>query len=86
MVSDPITPLSRTPNSTTRRQNLSSSSFNHNMGNDALEIKPILTDEDGLNNEISLRLIGDLKVHSPTTTPPLRDKEVFDLGKSFDFR
>jgi hypothetical protein len=40
------------------------------MDNDALEIKAILTDEDSLNNEITLSLIRDLKIQWHSNEKP----------------
>ncbi|KAF1998857.1 myosin-2 [Amniculicola lignicola CBS 123094] len=62
--------------STVHRQNLSGSTFNHNMDNVELELENILADEDMLNDEVTLGLIKNLKIPPPTTTPPPTDKEV----------
>jgi myosin-5 len=57
------------------RQNLSGSTFAQ-LDNVELELEGILADEDMLNDEVTLGLIKNLKIPSPTTTPPPTDKEV----------
>lgn len=69
-------PVSMAIGSTVHRQNLSGSTFNPNMDNVELELENILADEDNLNDEVTLGLIKNLKIPSPTTTPPPTDKEV----------
>ncbi|KAF2184698.1 myosin-2 [Zopfia rhizophila CBS 207.26] len=69
-------PVSMAIGSTIHRQNLSGSTFNPNMDNVELELENILADEDMLNDEVTLGLIRNLKIPSPTTTPPPTDKEV----------
>jgi myosin-5 len=69
-------PVSMAVGSTVHRQNLSGSTFNPNMDNVELELENILADEDMLNDEVTLGLIKNLKIPSPTTTPPPTDKEV----------
>jgi myosin-5 len=58
------------------RQNLSSSAFNANADNVEFELENLLADEDGLNDEVTMGLIRNLKITAPTTTPPPTDKEV----------
>ncbi len=41
-----------------------------------MELENILADEDMLNDEVTLGLIKNLKIPSPTSTPPPTDKEV----------
>ncbi|KAI1662989.1 putative myosin MYO2 [Daldinia decipiens] len=41
-----------------------------------MELENLLADEDGLNEEVTLGLIKNLKIPSPSTTPPPSDKEV----------
>jgi myosin-5 len=40
------------------------------------ELENLLADEDGLNDEVTMGLIRNLKIPIPTTTPPPSDKEV----------
>ncbi|KAF1971825.1 myosin-2 [Bimuria novae-zelandiae CBS 107.79] len=68
-------PVSMAVGSTVHRQNLSGSTFTH-LDNVELELENILGDEDNLNDEVTLGLIKNLKIPSPTTTPPPTDKEV----------
>jgi len=56
--------------------NLSGSTFAANFENVELELESILADEENLNDEVTLGLIKNLKIPSPTTTPPPTDKEV----------
>ncbi|OCL03844.1 hypothetical protein AOQ84DRAFT_391948 [Glonium stellatum] len=69
-------PVSMALSSTVHRQNLSGSTFNPNLDNVELELENILAEEDILNDEVTLGLIRNLKIPSPTTTPPPTDKEV----------
>ncbi|KAI0019618.1 putative myosin MYO2 [Xylariomycetidae sp. FL0641] len=41
-----------------------------------MELENLLADEDGLNDEVTLGLIKNLRIPSPNTTPPPSDKEV----------
>ncbi|KAI0885232.1 putative myosin MYO2 [Annulohypoxylon maeteangense] len=41
-----------------------------------MELENLLADEDGLNDEVTLGLIKNLKIPSPNTNPPPSDKEV----------
>ena len=41
-----------------------------------MELESLLADEDGLNEEVTMGLIKNLKIPSPNTTPPPSDKEV----------
>jgi myosin-5 len=68
-------PVSMAPGSSAHRQNLSGSTF-ANFDNVEAELESILADEDMLNDEVTLGLIKNLKIPSPTTTPPPTDKEV----------
>ncbi|KAF2742244.1 myosin-2 [Sporormia fimetaria CBS 119925] len=69
-------PMSMAVGATVHRQNLSGSTFNPNFDNVELELENILADEDGLNDEVTLGLIKNLRIPSPSTTPPPTDKEV----------
>jgi myosin-5 len=68
-------PTSLAVQSYAHQKNLSGSTFN-NLDNVELELENILADEDMLNDEVTLGLIRNLKIPSPTTTPPPTDKEV----------
>ncbi|KAH8725202.1 P-loop containing nucleoside triphosphate hydrolase protein [Phaeosphaeriaceae sp. PMI808] len=68
-------PVSMAPGSSAHRQNLSGSTFAH-FDNVEAELESILADEDMLNDEVTLGLIKNLKIPSPSTTPPPTDKEV----------
>tara|TARA_R110002003_G_scaffold95_6_gene7276 strand:+ start:17298 stop:21644 length:4347 start_codon:yes stop_codon:yes gene_type:complete len=68
-------PVSLAPGSSAHRQNLSGSTFAH-FDNVEAELESILADEDMLNDEVTLGLIKNLKIPSPTSTPPPTDKEV----------
>jgi myosin-5 len=65
-------PVSMAPGSTIHRQNLSGSTFAQ-LDNVELELENILAEEDMLNDEVTLGLIKNLKIPSPTTTPPPTD-------------
>ncbi|KAG8404988.1 Myosin type-2 heavy chain 1 [Metarhizium acridum] len=41
-----------------------------------MELESLLADEDGLNEEVTMGLIRNLKIPSPNSTPPPSDKEV----------
>lgn len=66
-------PVSMAIGSSTHRQNLST--FNQ-YENVEMELEALLADEDALNEEVTMGLIKNLKIPSPTTTPPPTDKEV----------
>jgi myosin-5 len=69
-------PVSVAVGSTVHKQNLSGSTFNPNFENVELELENILADEENLNDEVTIGLIKNLKIPSPTNTPPPTDKEV----------
>jgi len=61
----------------TTRQNLPGApTFMPGVDNIELELETLLADEDGLNEEVTLGLIRNLKIPSPATNPPPSDKEV----------
>lgn len=62
--------------STLHRQNLSGSPLMPGVDNIEFELENLLADEDGLNDEVTMGLIRNLKIPIPTTTPPPTDKEV----------
>ena len=57
-------------------QNLSGSTFNPGLENVEMELENLLADEDGLNEEVTLGLIRNLKIPAPGSVPPPTDKEV----------
>lgn len=69
-------PVSMAVTSTAHRQNLSGTTFIPGVDNIEMELETLLADEDGLNEEVTMGLIRNLKIPSPNTTPPPSDKEV----------
>ena len=59
-----------------RQTTLSGSTFIPGVDNIEMELESLLADEDGLNEEVTMGLIRNLKIPSPATTPPPTDKEV----------
>ncbi|EGP85268.1 myosin class 5 [Zymoseptoria tritici IPO323] len=57
-------------------QNLSGSTFNTGLENVEMELENLLADEDGLNDEVTMGLIRNLKIPAPGGNPPPTDKEV----------
>ena len=57
-------------------QNLSGSTFNPGLENVETELENLLADEDGLNEEVTMGLIRNLKIPAPGSNPPPTDKEV----------
>lgn len=68
-------PVSMMPG-TVNRQNLSGSTFVPGVDSIELELESLLADEDGLNEEVTIGLIRNLKIPSPNSTPPPSEKEV----------
>jgi myosin-5 len=58
------------------RNNVSGPALSPTMDNVEMELVNLLSDEDGLNDEIAMGLIKALKIPSPTASPPPSDKEV----------
>ncbi|KAI9750464.1 MAG: hypothetical protein M4579_006454 [Chaenotheca gracillima] len=58
------------------RQNLSGSTLLPVVDNVEVELENLLADEDGLNDEVTMGLIRNLKMPAPGSTPPPTDKEV----------
>jgi myosin V len=58
------------------RQALPGSAFIPGVDNVEFELENLLADEDGLNDEVTMGLIRNLKIPAPGTTPPPTDKEV----------
>lgn len=69
-------PVSMAITSHAHRQNLSGTTYIPGIDNIETELESLLADEDGLNEEVTMGLIRNLKIPSPTTTPPPSDKEV----------
>ena len=64
------------PSSTAQGQNLSGSTFNPVLDSVEFELENLLSDEDGLNEEVTMGLIKNLKIPVPGTMPSPTDKEV----------
>ncbi|EON66577.1 hypothetical protein W97_05822 [Coniosporium apollinis CBS 100218] len=58
------------------RQNLSGSTFSPGLDNVELELENLLSDEESLNDEVTIGLIRNLKIPTPGSSPPPTDKEV----------
>ncbi|KAM3433424.1 hypothetical protein MY4824_002555 [Beauveria thailandica] len=69
-------PVSMAVTSTAHRQNLSGTTFIPGVDNIEMELETLLADEDGLNEEVTMGLIRNLKIPSPNSNPPPSDKEV----------
>jgi myosin-5 len=69
-------PVSMAVTSGNHRPDLSGSTFNPTLDNVELELEDLLSDEDGLNDEVTMGLIKNLKIPSPGSQPPPSDKEV----------
>lgn len=59
-----------------RQTTLSGSTFIPGAETIELELESLLADEEGLNEEVTMGLIRNLKIPSPSTNPPPSDKEV----------
>ncbi|KAK4164864.1 putative myosin-2 [Cladorrhinum sp. PSN259] len=59
-----------------RQTTLSGSTFLAGVDNIELELESLLADEEGLNDEVTMGLIRNLKIPSPASNPPPSDKEV----------
>ncbi|KAL1619479.1 Myosin type-2 heavy chain 1 [Neofusicoccum ribis] len=59
-----------------KQATLSGSTFTPGLDNIEFELENILSDEDGLNDEVTMGLIRNLKIPSPSTNPAPSDKEV----------
>ncbi|KAI9741850.1 MAG: Myosin type-2 heavy chain 1 [Cirrosporium novae-zelandiae] len=55
---------------------LSGSTFAPTLEGVEFELENLLSDEDGLNDEVTMGLIKNLKIPGPSTTPPPTEKEV----------
>lgn len=68
-------PVSMAIPSLNRQNTLSGSTFIPGVDIE-MELETLLADEEGLNEEVTIGLIRNLKIPSPATTPPPSDKEV----------
>lgn len=59
-----------------RQTTLSGSTFIPGVDSIELELESLLADEEGLNEEVTMGLIRNLKIPSPASNPPPSDKEV----------
>ncbi|KAK8199579.1 class V myosin-like protein [Phyllosticta capitalensis] len=59
-----------------KQNTLSGSTFNPGLDSIEMELENLLGAEEELNEEVTLGLIRNLKIPSPTTNPPPSDKEV----------
>ena len=64
------------PSGTTSRTNLSGSTFAPGIDSIEVELENLLSEEDELNDEVTMGLIRNLKIPLPSSTPPPTDKEV----------
>ncbi|QIW98515.1 hypothetical protein AMS68_004033 [Peltaster fructicola] len=55
---------------------LSGSTFNPGLDTVEMELENLLGDEEGLNDEVTMGLIRNLKIPAPGSSPPPTDKEV----------
>ncbi|KAL9945393.1 hypothetical protein ACHAQF_007478 [Verticillium nonalfalfae] len=69
-------PVSMAVTSIAHRQNAGGAGFMPGVENIEMELETLLADEDGLNEEVTMGLIRNLKIPSPNTNPPPSDKEV----------
>lgn len=69
-------PVSMAVTSTLNKQALAGPTFSPTVDNIELELESILADEDGLHDEVTMGLIRNLKIPSPSNVPPPTDKEV----------
>jgi myosin-5 len=69
-------PVSMAVTTGLHKPNLSGSTFSPAYDNVEMELEEILSDEEGLNDEVTMGLIRNLKIPSPGSTPPPSDKEV----------
>ena len=58
------------------QQHLSGATLTPTLDNIEIELENLLSDEEGLNDEVTMGLIKNLKIPVPGTTPPPTDKEV----------
>jgi len=64
------------PGSTTSRQTFSGSTFSPAFDSIEAELESLLSEEDALNEEVTMGLIRNLKIPLPSSNPPPTEKEV----------
>jgi myosin-5 len=64
------------PNSTAIRQNLSGTTFSSGLDSIETELENLLSEEEDLNEEVTMGLIRNLKIPLPGSNPPPTEKEV----------
>ncbi|KAL1998359.1 hypothetical protein VTN02DRAFT_6349 [Thermoascus thermophilus] len=64
------------PGSTTSRQTFSGSTFSPGLDSIEVELENLLSEEDELNEEVTMGLIRNLKIPLPGSNPPPTEKEV----------
>lgn len=64
------------PSSTFGRQNFSGHTFSPGLDTVEVELENLLSEEDELNEEVTMGLIRNLKIPLPSSTPPPTEKEV----------
>ncbi|KAE8359991.1 P-loop containing nucleoside triphosphate hydrolase protein [Aspergillus caelatus] len=69
-------PVSMAVPSSLIRQNLSGSTFSPGLDSVEVELENLLSEEDELNEEVTMGLIRNLKIPLPSSTPPPTEKEV----------
>ncbi|OJD27266.1 hypothetical protein ACJ73_01348 [Blastomyces percursus] len=69
-------PVSMAVPSASRRSNLSGSTFAPGVDSIEIELETLLSEEDELNDEVTIGLIRNLKIPLPGSTPPPTEKEV----------
>jgi myosin-5 len=69
-------PVSMAVTGMNRQNPLSGATFIPGVDNIELELESLLADEEGLNEEVTMGLIRNLKIPSPSSNPPPSDKEV----------
>jgi myosin V len=69
-------PVSMAVANAAQRQHLSGTTFTPGVGDIEFELETLLADEEGLNEEVTMGLIRNLRIPSPNTNPPPSDKEV----------
>ncbi|KZF22642.1 putative myosin MYO2 [Xylona heveae TC161] len=69
-------PVSMAVTGNLSRPNFAGSAFSPTPENVEFELESLLSDEDGLNDEVTMGLIRNLKIPAPSTTPPPTEKEV----------
>jgi myosin-5 len=69
-------PVSMAVPSGTSRANYSGSTFSPGIDSVEVELENLLSEEEELNDEVTMGLIRNLKIPLPTSTPPPTDKEV----------